>query len=110
MKLKKNLVLTGMMGVGKSTVGKSLANKLSFKFKDIDKIIEIKEGCTIDIIFKKDSDKITLESDKEQISRVFLNLIKNSIESINQKAQNNNNFTKKIAIELTEDNLSLIHI
>ena len=52
MKLKKNLVLTGMMGVGKSTVGKSLANKLSFKFKDIDKIIEIKEGCAIDIIFK----------------------------------------------------------
>ena len=44
-----------------------------------------------------------LESDKEQISRVFLNLIKNSIESINQKAQNNNNFSKKIAIELTED-------
>ena len=52
MKLRKNLVLTGMMGVGKSTIGKSLANKLSFKFKDIDKIIEIKEGCTIDIIFK----------------------------------------------------------
>ena len=41
-----------MMGVGKSTVGKSLADKLSFKFRDIDKIIEIKEGCTIDIIFK----------------------------------------------------------
>ena len=58
---------------------------------------------SIDIIFKKDSDKINLESDKEQISRVFLNLIKNSIESINQKAQNNNNFSKKITIELTED-------
>ena len=58
---------------------------------------------SIDINFKKDFNKITLESDKEQISRVFLNLIKNSIESINQKAQNNNNFSKKIAIELTED-------
>ena len=58
---------------------------------------------TIDINFKKEFNKIMLESDKEQISRVFLNLIKNSIESINQKAQNNNNFTKKIAIELTED-------
>ena len=53
--------------------------------------------------FKKDFDKIMLESDKEQISRVFLNLIKNSIESINQKAQNNNNFSKKITIELNED-------
>ncbi len=58
---------------------------------------------SIEIMFKKDFEKITLESDKEQISRVFLNLIKNSIESINQKAQNNNNFSKKIAIELTED-------
>ena len=58
---------------------------------------------SIDINFKKDFNKITLESDKEQISRVFLNLIKNSIESINQKAQNNNNFSKNIAIELTQD-------
>ena len=45
-----------------------------------------------------------LECDKEQINRVFFNLIKNSIESINQKAKNNNNFNKKIAIELAEDN------
>jgi len=58
---------------------------------------------SIDINFKNDFNKITLESDREQLSRVFLNLIKNSIESINQKAQNNNNFSKKIAIELTED-------
>ena len=58
---------------------------------------------SINITFKKDFDKITLESDKEQISRVFLNLIKNSIESINQKAQNSNNFSKKITIELTQD-------
>ena len=63
----------------------------------------IRDSNSIEIIFKKNSDKITLESDKEQISRVFLNLIKNSIESINQKAQNNNNFSKKITIELTQD-------
>ena len=39
-KLTKNLILTGMMGVGKSTIGKSLAKKLSFRFIDIDKIIQ----------------------------------------------------------------------
>ncbi len=54
--MKKNLVLTGMMGVGKSTVGKSLAKKLSFKFIDIDKVIELKEGCSINLIFKKKSE------------------------------------------------------
>ena len=42
--MRKNLVLTGMMGVGKSTVGKNLATKLSYSFIDIDKIIEAKEG------------------------------------------------------------------
>ncbi|WP_072090539.1 sensor histidine kinase NtrY-like [Candidatus Pelagibacter communis] len=63
---------------------------------------------SIDINFKKDLNKIMLDSDKEQMSRVFLNLIKNSIESINQKAQNNNNFSKKIAIELTKDDSHII--
>ncbi len=69
--------------------------------ENINLLIELDKS--IDINFKKDFNKIMLESDKEQISRVFLNLIKNSIESINQKAQNNNNFSKKITIELTED-------
>ena len=71
--------------------------------KDKSTPIENFDTLNNSVTIKKDFDKITLESDKEQISRVFLNLIKNSIESINQKAQNNNNFSKKIAIELTED-------
>ena len=50
--MNKNLVLTGMMGVGKTTVGKSLAEKLSFRFIDIDKLIEEKEGLSINLIFK----------------------------------------------------------
>ena len=41
--MKKNLVLTGMMGVGKSTVGKAVADKLSMNFIDVDKIIEKKK-------------------------------------------------------------------
>ena len=53
--------------------------------------------------FTKGKDKILLNSDKEQISRVFLNLIKNSIESIQEKDQKTKNLDKKISIELTED-------
>jgi two-component system nitrogen regulation sensor histidine kinase NtrY len=58
---------------------------------------------SIDIDLSINSEKIILNSDKEQISRVFLNLIKNSIESIQQKAENDSNFSKKITIELAEN-------
>ena len=48
----KNLTLTGMMGVGKSTIGKILAKNLNYKFIDVDKLIEDKEGSSINFIFK----------------------------------------------------------
>ncbi len=51
--MKKNVVLTGMMGVGKTTVGKTLANRLSYDFVDIDSLIEKKEGSSINIIFER---------------------------------------------------------
>ena len=71
--MKKNLVLTGMMGVGKSTIGKMLAKKLNLKFIDVDKYIEKKEKKKIDEIFKAKGEnyfreieeKITLEMIKK---------------------------------------------
>ncbi len=54
--MKKNLVLTGMMGVGKSTIGKNLAQKLSYNFVDIDRTIESREGSSINLIFKNKSE------------------------------------------------------
>ena len=61
----KNLTLTGMMGVGKSTIGKILAKKLNYNFIDIDKLIEAKEGISIYLIFKNKSENYFRKIEKE---------------------------------------------
>ena len=58
MKSKKNLVLVGMMGSGKSTIGKLLSEKLNLKFYDIDKIIEFDQKMKIAEIFTQKGEKI----------------------------------------------------
>ena len=78
--LNKNLTLTGMMGVGKSTIGKNLAKKLKYDFFDIDDLIEIEEGTSINLIFKNKSEsyfrklenEITLEVLKKKNSVISL--------------------------------------
>ena len=59
---------------------------------------------SIEIELISDSEEIFYESDNEQLSRVFFNLIKNSIESIQQKTEKNAHFNKKITIEIVQEN------
>jgi two-component system, NtrC family, nitrogen regulation sensor histidine kinase NtrY len=59
---------------------------------------------SININFLKKNDEILFNCDKEQLGRVFFNLIKNSIESIQQKFEKNPNFNKKISIEILQNN------
>ena len=69
--MRKNLVLTGMMGVGKSTIGKSLSIKLKMNLFDVDKIIENKENMAINEIFKLKGEEYFRKIEK-QISLVEL--------------------------------------
>jgi two-component system nitrogen regulation sensor histidine kinase NtrY len=57
---------------------------------------------TIKIDFIHNSQQLFFDGDPEQLSRVFLNLIKNSIESIQQKAEKVSDFNKNITIELND--------
>ena len=79
--------------------------------KDNDLIIIIKDNVNLlkelddktEINFNPHVNDIFFNSDSEQLSRVFFNLIKNSIESIIEKKQDNIKFTGKIDIELNDN-------
>ncbi len=71
--MKKNLALTGMMGVGKTSIGKILSQKLSMKFIDIDQIIERKLNTTISDIFKKKEKNFFVNMRKKLLLMKFQN-------------------------------------
>ncbi len=56
MNLNKNIVLLGMMGSGKSTIGYLLSKYLKLKFVDIDYVIQKETGLTINSIFEKNGE------------------------------------------------------
>jgi two-component system, NtrC family, nitrogen regulation sensor histidine kinase NtrY len=56
----------------------------------------------IEIDFKFEKQEVLLNSDSEQLSRVFFNLLKNAIESVQEKKINNENFKGRIDITLNE--------
>ena len=73
--MKKSLVLTGMMGAGKSTIGRLVAKRLNVRFIDIDKIIEKSEKKSIKRIFDDNGEKYFREIEE----KITLKIIKNKI-------------------------------
>jgi len=69
--MEKNIVLIGFMGAGKSTVGRSLAEKIKEPFMDIDTEIEKKEGRSIFEVFETDSEEGFREIESREIEKTL---------------------------------------
>ena len=54
---KQNLVLTGMPGCGKTTVGQRLAQRLGRTFVDTDALVEEQAGCSIPELFVREGEE-----------------------------------------------------
>ena len=112
MRSNKNLVFLGMMGSGKTTLGKIVSKKLNKEFIDIDRLIEIQEGMTISDIFQKKGESF-FRKFEERIS--IQNLKKtNSVISLGGGAFINKKIQKEvlknhISIWLKWDNKNLIN-
>ena len=53
---KTNIFLIGLMGTGKTTVGRQLSRKLKMEFYDSDRVIEERTGVDIPLIFDKEGE------------------------------------------------------
>jgi len=92
--LNKSLVLTGMMGVGKSTIGRLIAKRLKVKFIDVDKIIEKNEKKSIKRIFENNGESYFRKLEK----KITLKILRNnkSVIALGGGAFINNEIREKI--------------
>ena len=97
MNIKKNLVLLGMMGVGKTGIGKYVARRLKINFFDIDKLIEKKNEMKITEIFKTKGE-IYFRKEEEFVTTKYLNK-KGSIISLGGGGFINDKIRKKVLSE-----------
>ncbi|WP_353472463.1 shikimate kinase [Salipiger sp. H15] len=70
-KLKKTVVLVGMMGAGKSAVGRALATALNVPFRDSDAEIEKAANMTIAEIFARDGEAFFRRKESQVIERLL---------------------------------------
>ena len=69
--VKQPIVLVGMIGTGKSTVGKKLAKKLNSRFYDSDQVIELREGMTLIDIHDFKGREYLAKKEEEVISEIL---------------------------------------
>lgn len=75
MKLRKTVVMVGMMGAGKTAVGRAVAAKLGVPFLDSDAEIETASNMTIAEIFARDGEPFFRQKEAQVIERLLENEI-----------------------------------
>ncbi|MBQ0803446.1 MULTISPECIES: shikimate kinase [unclassified Sulfitobacter] len=70
-RLKKSVVLVGMMGAGKTAVGRALSVKLGVPFLDSDHEIETAANLTVPEIFERDGEPFFRKRETEVIARLL---------------------------------------
>jgi shikimate kinase len=69
--LKKTVVMVGMMGAGKTAIGRALAARLGVPFLDSDAEIEAAAAMTIAEIFQRDGEAFFRRRETEVIARLL---------------------------------------
>ena len=69
--LEKSIVLVGLMGAGKTTIGRRLAKRLGVPFVDADAEIEKAAGCSIKDIFECYGEAAFREGERRVICRLM---------------------------------------
>lgn len=67
----KNIILTGYMGSGKTTIGKKLAKLTGYTFMDTDELIEQQQGRTISEIFAADGEEAFREMETKLLEQML---------------------------------------
>ncbi len=67
-----NLILIGMMGGGKTTIGRKLANRLGYHFLDMDEQIESDQNCSISEIFSHQGEEYFRHLETKLLNRLLL--------------------------------------
>ena len=70
-KLDRSVVLVGLMGAGKTSVGRRLASRLGVSFIDADAEIETAAGCTISEIFETHGEAAFRDGERRVIARLL---------------------------------------
>lgn len=70
-RVDRTLVLIGLMGAGKSSVGRRLAHTLGLNFVDSDKEVEIAAGCSVNEIFDLYGEKGFRDGERRVIARLL---------------------------------------